>query len=113
MIALQQAPVTTASPKLIIRIPDRPVRQRTADGQEVITTTARVANEGTVPGRVPELRATMRTPDGRVVKEWRVSPPAGDIAPRNTRDVPIGTSGDSVPQGPLTLDVDMIERDRR
>lgn len=109
----QIAPRETGSPVLTIRIPDRPVRQVSADGQEVITTTAEVVNGGNAPGRVPELKATMRTPDGRIVKEWRVTPPAGDIAPSGSRSVQIGTAGAQVPKGPLTLDVDMVERDRK
>jgi hypothetical protein len=106
-----QDPVGAA--RLSIRIPDSPIRQRTADGREVITTTAEVANDGSAPGRVPDLKATMRTSDGRVLKEWRVRAPAGEIAPRNSRNVQIGTTGTDVPPGPLTLDVDMVERGQR
>lgn len=113
MLTQQPPAVPHATPVLSIKIPDRPVRQRAADGQEVITTTAEVVNDGNAPGRVPELKATMRTPDGRIVKEWRITPPAGDIAPNDSRSVQIGTAGTRVPEGPLTLDVDMIERDRR
>ena len=114
LLMSQQTPEhPDSAPTLKITIPDRPTRQRTADGQDVITTTAKVMNTGTATGRMPELKATMRTPDGRVVKEWKVTSPPGSIAPRDSRTVQIGTAGAQVPQGPLTLDVDMIERDGR
>ena len=113
VVTQQEAREPSGTARLVISIPDSPVRQRAADGSEIITTTARVANDGSAPGRVPELKATMRTSDGRVVREWRVSPPAGQIAPRNARNVSIGTAGTDVPPGPLTLDVDMVERGQR
>lgn len=114
LLMSQQAPEhPDSAPTLKITIPDRPTRQRTADGQDVITTTAKVMNTGTATGRMPELKATMRTPDGQVVKEWKVTSPPGSIAPKDSRTVQIGTAGAQVPQGPLTLDVDMIERDGR
>jgi len=113
VVTQQEAREPSGAARLVISIPDSPVRQRAADGSEIITTTARVSNDGSAPGRVPELKATMRTSDGRVVREWRVSPPAGQIAPRNARNVSIGTAGTDVPPGPLTLDVDMVERGQR
>ena len=111
IVLSEQSDVRAGTPALTISIPDAPVRQRSADGREVITTTAQVMNEGTAPGHVPDLKATVSTPDGKVVKEWRVTSHQGVIAPKSSKTVQIGTAGAEVPGGPLKLDVDMIERD--
>lgn len=111
IVLSDQSDARAGAPALTISIPDAPVRQRSADGREVITTTAQVVNEGTAPGHVPDLKATVSTPDGKVVKEWRVPSRQGVIAPKSSKTVQIGTAGAEVPGGPLKLDVDMIERD--
>ena len=95
---------------LQIKISEAPVRQKTADGGEAISTRAEIINSGTAPGAVPDLRATMRTPDGKVVRQWKISPSSESLAPNSSTSVQIGTSGPAAPPGPLTLDLDTVKR---
>jgi predicted Zn finger-like uncharacterized protein len=100
-------------PSLALRIDGAPVRQRAADGSETITTRAELVNSGDAPATAPDLHATMRTQDGRVVREWDVKPTERAVAPHGSTTVQIDTAGPAVPPGPLTLDVDMINHDGR
>ncbi|MFZ3482175.1 hypothetical protein [Sphingomonas sp. 3-13AW] len=102
VVASQPGTNPLGTPTVRMAIPENPARQQATGGQEFITI-AEVAGTGASPGRLPDLKATMRAPDGRVIKEWLISPPHGKGPPRHITRVPISGAETERPAPDLAM----------
>jgi hypothetical protein len=75
----------------------QPRNQTLASGNALLTVTGRITNPTQSVQRVPQLRAEVRDPTGKVVHSWSISPPVSELQPGQSAtfnsaevDVPIG-----------------------
>jgi hypothetical protein len=68
-----------------------------ASGNALLTVTGRIINPTQSVQRVPQLRAEVRDPSGKVVHSWSISPPVSELQPGQSAnfnsaemDVPTG-----------------------
>jgi hypothetical protein len=68
-----------------------------ASGNALLTVTGRIVNPTQSVQRVPQLRAEIRDPAGKVVHSWSISPPVSELQPGQSAnfnsaemDVPTG-----------------------
>jgi len=58
--------------------------QRLGSGNVLLMVTGRIANPTGATQSVPQIRAELRDPQGRVVHSWQIAPPVTELAPRQS-----------------------------
>lgn len=66
---------------LRIEFPSRPERLAQPSGNELFTVSGRIVNPSRETQPVPDMLAELRDGSGRVVYEWRITPPVRRLAP--------------------------------
>lgn len=73
-------PIGTAETPL--RFVDRSIERRyLSSGNELFVVSGKVNNPSTAPQRVPDIRAELRDPKGRLVYSWTITPELRTLAP--------------------------------
>ncbi len=107
-LGLVPAPVETA---LDIQVTGKPERRIMASGNELLAITGRVINPTDEPQRVPDIRAELRDPQGRVTYSWTIPAPAATLPPRGRID--FNSAEVDVPKGSNALNLSFAARGGR
>ncbi|HEX8514107.1 MAG TPA: hypothetical protein VF688_13490, partial [Allosphingosinicella sp.] len=90
-------PGRNSTPLRVIHDSIEPRNQTLASGNALLTVTGRITNPTQSVQRVPQLRAEVRDPKGKVVHSWSISPPVSELQPGQSAtfnsaemDVPTG-----------------------
>ncbi|HEY0132087.1 MAG TPA: hypothetical protein VGB57_11845 [Allosphingosinicella sp.] len=90
-------PGRSSTPLEVVQDSIEPRNQTLASGNALLTVTGRIINPTQKVQRVPQLRAEVRDPSGKVVHSWSISPPVSELQPGQSAtfnsaemDVPTG-----------------------
>jgi hypothetical protein len=95
--------LTAGSPATSLELRFQAERREMASGNELLTVTGTVTNPGESVQRVPPIRAQLRDAQGRTVYGWSISPPVGELQPRQSATFNSAEVG--VPQGAKQLNL--------
>lgn len=86
---------------LLIRVERKPELRTLASGNELFAVTGRIINPTRERQPVPDIRAELRNPQGRVVYSWMITPPTRTLAPGASTN--FDAAEYDVPKGALEL----------
>lgn len=101
----------TAASALDIEVTRKPERRIMASGNELLAVTGRVINPTEATQRVPDIRAELRDPQGRVTYSWTIPAPAATLPPRGRID--FNSAEVDVPKGSNALNLSFVDKDGR
>jgi predicted Zn finger-like uncharacterized protein len=104
------APPAAAS-ALDIEVTRKPERRIMASGNELLAVTGRVINPTETTQRVPDIRAELRDPQGRVTYSWTIPAPAATLPPQGRID--FNSAEVDVPKGSNALNLSFAGTDGR
>lgn len=100
------AQANAATSRLSIQLVGKPERRTLDSGNELLALTGKVENVSDTVQKVPQIRADLRDPQGRIVYSWQISAPVPELQPKQSAtfnsaevDVPAGASALSLSFG--------------
>lgn len=90
-----------AGEALLLRVERKPELRTLASGNELFALTGRIINPTRERQSVPDIRAELRNPQGRVVYSWMITPPTRTLAPGASTN--FDAAEYDVPKGALEL----------
>lgn len=86
---------------LLLRVERKPELRTLASGNELFAVTGRIINPTGERQTVPDIKAELRNPQGRVVYSWMITPPTRTLPPRASTN--FDAAEYDVPKGALEL----------
>jgi predicted Zn finger-like uncharacterized protein len=90
-----------AGQALLLRVERKPELRTLASGNELFALTGRIVNPTRERQSVPDIRAELRNPQGRVVYSWMITPPTRTLPPGGSTN--FDAAEYDVPKGALEL----------
>lgn len=86
---------------LLLKVERKPELRTLASGNELFAVTGRIINPTGERQTVPDIKAELRNPQGRVVYSWMITPPTRTLPPRASTN--FDAAEYDVPKGALEL----------
>ena len=79
-------------------------RRLLESGNELLEVRGEIVNQTDEVQRVPQVRAVLKDPQGRVIYTWSIAPPVARLQPRGR--VPFNSANVDVPRGGANIDLE-------